>query len=93
MQQLQERAKAEKLSAATLKEIADGYLAKEKLKSNQTDVKKASKKAEAQAVQKLAETKKTAPTTPKVAAAAPSTSEDISSMSWLDTLRSASKGK
>lgn len=71
MQQLQERGKTEKLSIDTLKEIADGYLAKQALKSNKEDVKKVSKQSEAAAIQKLQETRKTAPKAPKSTGKAP----------------------
>lgn len=46
MQQLQDRAKEEKLSTSTLKEIADGHLAKQAMQASKTDVKKATKQAD-----------------------------------------------
>lgn len=72
MESLQERAKSEKLSATTLKEIAEGHLAKEKLKSNQQNVKKVSREAEAKTIQKLQEQRKKAPASPTTVAATPS---------------------
>lgn len=72
MSKLQERAKAEKLSSETLKEIAEGYLAKQSLTTNKKDVKSATKKAEAAALQRLAETKRVAPKQTKSTNARPS---------------------
>lgn len=84
MQQLQERGKTEKLSSATLKEIADGHLAKQAMQQNKTT----SKKVEAKVIQKLAETKNTAPTKPNPASGSPSADNlDISKMSWADIIR------
>lgn len=71
MQSLQNRAKEEKLSPTTLKEIAEGHLAKEKLKATGTTNKKELRKAEAKAVQSIAETRKNAPAQPKATAQAP----------------------
>ncbi len=90
MSKLQDRAKNEKLSSETLREIADGYLAKELLKTNKTSVKSASKKAEAQAVQRLAETRKTAPSAPKSTGAAPSKPVTTDNGSWGDFFKSRS---
>lgn len=90
MQQLQERGKTEKLSATTLREIADGHLAKQAMQQNKTT----SKKVEAQAIQKLQETKKTAPTKPQVVSGQPANEPpDLGSMSWIDALKHAAKGK
>lgn len=81
METLQTRAKEEKLSTATLKEIADGHLAKQALQSNKKDT----KKAEAQAIQKLAETKRTAPSAPKKVGATPAANVPTgNSGSWSD---------
>lgn len=88
MQTLQERGKTEKLSSTTLKEIADGYLAKEKLK--QTNV--SSKKAAAKAVQSVAETRNRAPQAPRSAGQKPANQEpDVSGMSWFDALKQSVK--
>jgi len=90
MQQLQERGKTEKLSTSTLKEIADGHLAKKAMQASKQDVKKATKQAEAKAAQKLAETRQKAPEVPKAPSAAPKgDSIDYSNMSWEETLRAA----
>lgn len=90
MQQLQERGKNEKLSATTLKEIADGYLAKQAMQQSKTT----SKKLEAKAIQKLQETTKTAPTLPKAPSGQPGKEEvDLSSMDWLQALKYVAKGK
>jgi len=88
MQQLQDRAKNEKLSTATIREIADGHLAKEKLKASNTDVKKAKRQAEAKTVQKIAETRKRAPEAPTAKATAPSSKEPNRRGSWGDFFRS-----
>ncbi|MBB6731891.1 hypothetical protein [Cohnella zeiphila] len=90
MQQLQDRAKNEKLSTATLREIADGHLAKEKLKASDTSVKKATRQAEAKAVQKLAETRKRAPEAPTARATAPASKEPDRRGGWGNFFRSLS---
>lgn len=82
MQQLQERGKTEKLSIDTLKEIAEGYLAKQALKSNKQDVKKVSKQSEAQAIQKLQETRKAAPKAPKSTGKAPAKPAKARGYGW-----------
>lgn len=87
---LQERAKAESLSPATLKEIAEGYLAKQSLSTNKKDVKAMSKKAEAKAIQKLAETKRSAPSSTKSTGVRPSTKSGNAAQagSWGDFFKS-----
>lgn len=77
MQSLQERAKNEKLSSATLKEIADGHLAKQKLKSQPS-----AKATEAKAIQKLAETRTKAPAAPKQTAQTPAAPQKANDGSW-----------
>jgi hypothetical protein len=92
MSKLQERGKSENLSADTLREIADGYLAKEQLKANQTNVKKETKKAEAKAAQKLAETRKKAPAAPRQTSAKPNPNAEIKSdEDWGDFFRRLSR--
>jgi len=90
MQSLQDRAKKEKLSTSTLKEIAEGHLAKEKLKSQSTNVKKETKKAEAKAVQSLAETRRNAPSRPKPAAQAPAKTDVVRNEGWKEFFKSLS---
>jgi len=90
MKSIQERAKSEKLSTSTLKEIADGHLAKEQLKANKTNVKQVSKEAEAKAIQKLAETKKSAPQSPKQVGGSPK-QESSTDGSWSDFLKRNTK--
>jgi hypothetical protein len=90
MQQLQERGKTEKLSASILKEIANGHLATQAMEQSKTT----SKKTEAKAIQKLQETIKSAPVTPKAPSGQPAKEEvDYGSMNWLDALKFAAKGK
>lgn len=89
MQSLQERAKTEKLSTSTLKEIAEGYLAKEKLKSTGTSTKKTVKEAEAKAIQKLAETRKQSPPTPKAKGQTPKDEVSVDG-SWSDFFKRTS---
>lgn len=92
MSKLQERGKSENLSADTLREIADGQLAKEQLKNNQTNVKKATKKAEAKAAQKLAETRKKAPAAPRQTSAKPNSNAEINpNEDWGDFFRRLSQ--
>lgn len=88
MKSLQDRAKAEKLSSATLKEIAEGHLAKQQLKKSQTSAKKISKEAEARTIQKLQETRTKSPTSPKVVTATPGKEAAKTGGSWGDFLRS-----
>lgn len=89
MSELQERGKAEKLSAATMKEIAEGHLAKKKMGMSKADLKKVSKQAEAKAIQKLAETKKLNTGAPSRTGARPAaSSENTGSQSWGDFLKS-----
>lgn len=86
MQSLQDRAKNEKLSFSVLKDVADGHLAKQKLKSA-PNVKAETRKAAAAAVQKLQEVRKQAPATPKPSAQAPASAEPDRSGDWGDFFR------
>lgn len=84
MQQLQERGKSEKLSIETMKEIADGKLAKESMQRN----KRTSKEVAAKTIQTLQETKKSAPARPKTTSGSPANSApDFAKMSWADVIR------
>lgn len=87
MQSLQERAKQEKLSFSILKDIADGHLAKQKLKTQPS-----TKQTEAKAIQKLQETRKQAPAAPKTSAQSPSSPEKAdTSGDWIDFLKRSRK--
>lgn len=91
MTKLTDRAKSEKLSPETLKEIADGHLAKQSLSSNKKDVTTATKKAEAKAIQKLAETKRIAPDIPRNTGARPSKEQAAAGGSWGDFFKTISR--
>lgn len=88
MQQLQERGKNEKLSMETLREIADGKLAKQRFETNKTEVKKATKAAESKTIQKMQETRKTAPQAPSKTSSVPSKAKDTGNGSWGDFFKS-----
>lgn len=87
MSKLQERAKS--MSIDDLRDIADGQLAKQALQSTKKEVKSATKKAEAKAIQKLAETKNVAPNVQRSTSTAPSKGgKDIGAgRSWGEWMR------
>lgn len=89
MQQLQDRAKAENLSSATLQEIADGHLAKQKLQQTQTSTKKATKQAEAKTIQNLQEKRQSSPHNPSRTGQKPSVpTKSVEDMSWGELFKS-----
>lgn len=82
MSTLQDRAKNERISTETLKEIAEGHLAKQKLKAQPT-----TKQAEAKAFQRIQEVRKTAPVAPKPAATQSAPPPAPTNESWADMFR------
>jgi hypothetical protein len=94
MNTLQERGKAEKLSVATLKEIAEGNLTKQKLQQTQTDKKKLTKETEAKTIQKLQEQRSATPPQPRQTGQRPADeAPDIGSMGWLELAKHAAGRK
>ncbi|UKS27199.1 hypothetical protein LOZ80_38065 [Paenibacillus sp. HWE-109] len=87
---LQDRGKAEKLSTATLREIADGYLTKQQMKGNKQNVTKATKEAEAKTIQSIQEKRTALPPQPRSNGQRPAEQQnDISNMSWFDIAKSS----
>lgn len=90
MTTLQERGKAEKLSTATLKEIAEGHMTKQKYEQSKQDTKQVTKEAQAKTIQSLQETKRTLPPQPRATGQRPTNeAQDTAGMSWLDIAKSA----
>jgi hypothetical protein len=90
MNTLQERGKAEKLSTATLKEIADGNLSKQKLKAAITDKGVITKEAEAKTIQQLQEQRRSNTPAPKSTGQRPGAVADHEDgSSWLSVAKSS----
>ncbi len=90
IQSLQERGKVEKLSTETLKDIAEGYLTKQKLQQTQQDTKKVTKETEARTIQRLQEKRSSLPPQPKQNGQRPGDNvPDTSSMDWLQMAKLA----
>lgn len=90
IQSLQERGKAEKLSTATLKDIAEGYLTKQQMQQNKKDVTKVTKEVQAKTIQSLQEKRTSLPPQPKQNGQRPGDNvPDTSSMDWLQMAKLA----
>lgn len=87
---LQDRGKAERLSTATLREIADGHLTKQQMQANKQDVTKATKEAQAKTIQSIQEKRTALPPQPRSNGQRPAEqTKDISNMSWFDIAKSS----
>lgn len=90
IQSLQERGKAEKLSTATLKDIAEGYLTKQQMQQNKQDVKKVTKETQAKTIQSLQEKRSSLPPQPKQNGQRPGdNAPDTSTMDWMQMAKMA----
>lgn len=88
---LQQRAKDEKLSTTSLRDIAEAQLAKKQLEQLRQESKQKVKQTQAKTVQELQEQRKRTPAAPKSQGQRPSKDDTPTDGSWFEALRAAAK--